>query len=573
MLSPFPESPVDPSIVHPVGADPVGFHPVGEAIDDLKSGRLIIVVDDENRENEGDLVGAAQFATPQMINFMATEARGLICLAMQGSRLDQLDIPLMVGQNTDHHGTAFTVSIDAGIHLGVSTGISASDRSRTIQATLNPATRPEDLRRPGHIFPLRAKEGGVLKRAGHTEAAVDLCVLAGLYPAGVICEIQNPDGSMSRLPQLMDYARQHDLKIITIASLIDYRLQHERLVQRQVVADLPSEFGDFRVYVYRDSLADTEHLAIVKGDPAHFAQQQVLVRVHSEDLIGDALGSLRTDSRRQLQSALKMIEYQGQGVVIYLRQEGLPGSLRDKIQAYALQDRGLEVPEPQSPTVITPILRNYGIGAQMLRDLGVRQMRLITNNPRKIGGLSGFGLEVVERVPLLMEQTDPALRFLNRRHKSGPAPQQLLLTIALYPKTQGSLATLQRALWMENLRRLAAAEELLIQEDPRAVSVALFGAEAVVGQVGVETEGSTTIPWYDGQVAGESRIPQALMGLLRRVMKVPDLEAVAWLVSDGAAGNPLDHLRQDLKQVELVPEDLAGIPQWQPKIIYRIPLS
>ncbi|MEN9203127.1 MAG: 3,4-dihydroxy-2-butanone-4-phosphate synthase, partial [Thermostichus sp. DG02_1_bins_55] len=247
------------------------FHSIPEALEDLRSGRMIIVVDDENRENEGDLICAAQFATPQVINFMATHARGLICLAMQGSRLDELDIPLMVGQNTDGNQTAFTVSIDAGPEAGVSTGISAADRSRTIQAAIHPNTRPQDLRRPGHVFPLRAREGGVLKRAGHTEAAVDLAILAGLYPAGVICEIQNPDGSMARLPQLIDYARQHNLKIITIAHLIEYRLHNEQLVHREAAATLPTEFGQFQVIGYRDTLNHLEHLALVKGDPAQFA--------------------------------------------------------------------------------------------------------------------------------------------------------------------------------------------------------------------------------------------------------------------------------------------------------------
>lgn len=542
------------------------FHSIAEAIEDLKGGRLLIVVDDENRENEGDLVGAAQFATPQMVNFMATEARGLICLALQGSRLDQLEIPLMVGHNTDHHGTAFTVSIDAGSHLGVTTGISASDRSRTIQATLNPATRPQDLRRPGHIFPLRANQGGVLKRAGHTEAAVDLCTLAGLYPAGVICEIQNPDGSMARLPQLVDYARQHDLKIITIASLIDYRLQHEHLVEREVVADLPSEFGDFRVYVYRDALAEAEHLAIVKGDPAYFAQQPVLVRVHSEDLMGDALGSLRSDSQRQLQSALKMIEHQGQGVVIYLR--GVPGSLRERIQSYALQDRGLGKPEPQPP-VITPILRNYGIGAQILRDLGVRKMRLLTHNPRKISGLSGFGLEVVERVPLLMEQTDPALRFLARRQALDPLPNTLLLTVALYPGSDSDPAV-QRAFWLENLRRLAAAEELLIQADPQALKGSVFGTrlegEPIVAHIGIETSTADQAPKPEDEGIGP-----ALVGLLRRLIQVPNLQAIAWKVCVDTADSGLDP--QTLQHKELNPSDLKDLKHLcflQPKVIYQI---
>jgi 3,4-dihydroxy 2-butanone 4-phosphate synthase/GTP cyclohydrolase II len=378
------------------------FHSIPEALEDLKCGRMVIVVDDENRENEGDLVCAAQFATPQAINFMATYGRGLICLAMQGSRLDELKIPLMVGQNTDSNQTAFTVSIDAGPEAGVSTGISAADRSRTIQAAIHPHTRPEDLRRPGHVFPLRAREGGVLKRAGHTEAAVDLAMLAGLYPAGVICEIQNPDGSMARLPQLIEYARQHDLKIITIAHLIEYRLRTEQLVHREAAATLPTEFGQFRVYGYRDSLNQVEHLALVKGDPTQFAAEPVLVRVHVECPLGDALGSLRCDCRRQLTAALKMIDHQGKGVLVYLRRQEQELSLIEQIKSYARQDLGLS--ETALPVAMD--LRDYGIGAQILRDVGVRKMRLISNTSRHISGLKGFGLEVAERVPLLVEEPD-----------------------------------------------------------------------------------------------------------------------------------------------------------------------
>ncbi len=389
------------------------FHSIPEALEDLKSGRMIIVVDDENRENEGDLICAAQFATPQVINFMATHARGLICLAMQGSRLDELNIPLMVGDNTDSNQTAFTVSIDAGPEAGVSTGISATDRSRTIQAAINPNTRPEDLRRPGHVFPLRAREGGVLKRAGHTEAAVDLAILAGLYPAGVLCEIQNPDGSMARLPQLLEYARQHNLKIITIAHLIEYRLQTEQLVHREAAASLPTEFGQFQVIAYRDTLNQVEHLALVKGDPAQFAHEPVLVRVQVECLLGDALGSLRCDCRRQLTTALKMIQAEGKGVLVYLRQQEKGRSLSEQIKSYALQDlglagspgQGISGGERAAGADLPPMdLRDYGIGAQILREVGVRKMRLITNTRRHISGLQGFGLEVVEWVPLSLEE-------------------------------------------------------------------------------------------------------------------------------------------------------------------------
>jgi 3,4-dihydroxy 2-butanone 4-phosphate synthase/GTP cyclohydrolase II len=348
------------------------------------------------------LICAAQFATPKQINFMATEARGLICLAMEGERLDALDLPLMVGQNTDTNQTAFTVSIDAGPEAGVSTGISAEDRARTIQVALHPQSKPQDLRRPGHIFPLRARDGGVLKRAGHTEAAVDLSRMAGLHPSGVICEIQNPDGSMARLPQLAEYAAEHGLYLISIADLIRYRLENERFVVREAEAKIPSEFGDFRAIGYRNILDGGEHVALVKGHPGR-QSAPVMVRVHSECLTGDAFGSLRCDCRPQLESALRMIQAEGEGVVVYLRQEGRGIGLINKLKAYSLQESGLDTVEANEHLGFGADLRDYGVGAQIISDLGIKRLRLITNNPRKIAGLGGYGLEVVDRVPLVMD--------------------------------------------------------------------------------------------------------------------------------------------------------------------------
>ena len=398
---------------------PIQFDAIADALAAIRNGESIVVVDDENRENEGDLICAAQFATPEQINFMATEARGLICLAMEGERLDVLDLPLMVDRNTDSNQTAFTVSVDAGPENGVSTGISAEDRARTIQVAIHPSTRPSDLRRPGHIFPLRAKQGGVLKRAGHTEAAVDLARLAGLYPAGVICEIQNGDGSMARLPQLAVYARRHGLRLISIADLIRYRLDTERFVRRQAEASLPSAFGDFQAIGYRNELDGSEHVAIVKGNPGQ-ASGPVLVRVHSECLTGDAFGSLRCDCRPQLEAALRMIEAHGEGVVVYLRQEGRGIGLINKLKAYSLQDTGLDTVEANERLGFPADLRNYGVGAQILSDLGVHRLRLITNNPRKIAGLGGYGLQVEDRVPLVMDAGSHNAAYLQtKRTKLG----------------------------------------------------------------------------------------------------------------------------------------------------------
>jgi 3,4-dihydroxy 2-butanone 4-phosphate synthase/GTP cyclohydrolase II len=518
------------------------FDSIESALSDFKAGRVVVVVDDENRENEGDLICAAQFATPDMINFMAVEARGLICLAMTGDRLDELDLPLMVSKLTDTNQTAFTVSIDAAPHLGVTTGISAEDRARTIQVTLNPATKPEELRRPGHIFPLRARPGGVLKRAGHTEAAVDLARLAGLYPAGVICEIQNPDGSMARLNQLVKYAQNHHLKIISIADLISYRLQNDRLIYREIVTKLPSEFGQFDIYGYRHTVDNTDHVAIVKGDPANFQDQPVMVRMHSECLTGDALGSLRCDCRMQLQAALKMIENAGQGVVVYLRQEGRGIGLINKLKAYSLQDMGLDTVEANERLGFPADLRDYGMGAQILMDLGIKKIRLITNNPRKIAGLKGYGLEIIDRLPLLIESNDYNTYYLaTKAEKLGHMLlQTYLVTVAIHWQDEPESIT-KRYERLEKLRYLSTREHLLLQEEARPLGIALFDQPSLTVHLGFDQANIAEANWY--QQKGHPYL-QAICLILDEIATLPYIQKMEFLISNGS--DPLSNLQVQL---------------------------
>ena len=394
------------------------FGTVEQAIEDLRNGKIVVVADDEDRENEGDLVCAAELVTPEMINFMATHGRGLICLALTGDRCDQLGLPQMTVKNTEELGTAFTVSIDAERRFGVTTGISASDRAKTIHVAINPATVPSDLRRPGHVFPLRARPGGVLQRVGQTEASVDLARLAGLLPAGVICEIMNEDGSMARRQELSDFSARHGLTFITVAQLVAYRLRTEQLVHRVAEARLPTELGDWRIVGYQNDVDGAEHVALVHGDVS--GRANVLVRMHSKCLTGDVFGSLRCDCGPQLHRAMAAIHADGHGVIVYLDQEGRGIGLLNKLRAYALQDAGDDTVQANQRLGFAPDLRNYGIGAQILRDLGLSSIRILTNNPRKLVGLDGYGLEIVERVPLISAATDENRGYLaSKRDKLG----------------------------------------------------------------------------------------------------------------------------------------------------------
>lgn len=390
---------------------------ISEAIEDIRNGKMVILVDDEDRENEGDLCMASQFVTPQAVNFMARYGRGLICLTVNEEIANRLKLNLMVKDNQARFGTAFTVSIEA--RHGVTTGISAADRATTILAAVNPAAKPEDIVSPGHVFPILARKGGVLVRTGQTEGSVDLCRLAGLTPSGVICEIMKDDGEMARMPDLEVFAKEHDLKICTIADLIDYRMQHESLIHRVAEASLPTLYGgDFKILVYENDVDDMQHIALVKGDITK--DDEVLVRVHSECCTGDIFASARCDCGDQLHRAMEMIEEEGKGVIVYMRQEGRGIGLVNKIKAYALQDQGQDTVEANIALGFKPDLRDYGIGAQILADLGVHKMRLMTNNPKKIVGLEGYGMKVTGRVHIEIPPNENNIRYMTtKKSKMG----------------------------------------------------------------------------------------------------------------------------------------------------------
>jgi 3,4-dihydroxy 2-butanone 4-phosphate synthase/GTP cyclohydrolase II len=394
------------------------FGTVEQAIADVRAGKLVLVADDEARENEGDLIAAAEKITPEAINFMLVHGRGLICLTLTQERCEALGLPQMVDHNTEAHETAFTVSVDAAARFGVTTGISAADRSTTIRVAIDPVSTAADLRRPGHVFPLRSRPGGVLQRVGQTEASVDLARLAGLYPAGVICEVLNPDGTMARRPELERFAAEHGITFITVAQIVAHRLQHERLVHRVAEARLPTPFGEFRIIGYGNDVDESEHVALVYGDVA--SGGDLLVRIHSRCLTGDVFGSSRCDCGWQLTTAMRMIAQEGRGAVVYLDQEGRGIGLLNKLKAYELQDAGHDTVEANTQLGFLPDLRNYGIGAQILLDLGVKTIRILTNNPMKLVGIEGYGLTIVERVPIIPPRTDENAGYLDvKRDKLG----------------------------------------------------------------------------------------------------------------------------------------------------------
>ena len=390
-----------------------GFDTIEDAIKDIADGKMVILVDDEDRENEGDLCMAATKVSAADVNFMAKHGRGLICLTLVPERVEYLNLPMMADVNTSSFGTAFTVSIEA--KKGVTTGISAHDRAITIKTAIDPKTKPEDLARPGHVFPLKAKPGGVLQRAGQTEGSVDLARLAGLYPAGVICEVMSDDGTMARVPELIQFSKKHGIKLVTVKDLINYRMRTERFVTKAANVSLPTEYGDFRAIAYNNMVDQNTHLALVKGDIK--PGDKVLVRVHSECLTGDVFGSRRCDCGWQLHAAMKMIEKEGKGIILYMRQEGRGRGLASKLQAYELQEKWLDTVEANLKLGFKADLRDYGIGAQILVDLGVRDMRLITNNPKKIIGLEGYGLRMVERVPIQMKPHEKNVLYLQTKKK------------------------------------------------------------------------------------------------------------------------------------------------------------